>query len=183
MSQHRGFSRVGDGWYVEVTIRCLKNFMRSEMTVEPNAGNVEPTPNELDMTLEQVRAVWLSRRQAAAEAARRMMFDTLKRGGYDQVEVDYDGHADSGQVQSMSFSKGAEKVPDDAVPVSVKWAVEYYLYAALPGGWEIKGGSWGTARIYPASEYVAFHHVARSEEFMPFEDGEPGPEVSEEDRW
>jgi hypothetical protein len=130
-----------------------------------------------DENVRLLMAMLFAEHDAHAKATRRAMFDLLKSGGYDLVEVDYDGYGDSGQVQAMTFFKGGTGVPaDDRV------AAETYLYANLPGGWEINGGCYGTARVYPASEYTAFDHTERAEHFVELRDGVPGADVPDDDR-
>jgi hypothetical protein len=135
-----------------------------------------------DEQMRRLLAMVFAEQDADARVTRTEMFALLKTGGYDQVEVGYDGYGDSGQVQWMTFYKAGAEVPTDAVPEDDRAAVENYLYANLPVGWETDTGCYGTARVYPASEYTAFDYTERAERFALLRDGEPGPEVPDDDR-
>jgi hypothetical protein len=116
------------------------------------------------------------------DEARKTLLDLLRQAGLDRVEAEYDGYGDSGQIQQVTAFKGAAEVNDEAQMAAVRDAVEDYVYAKL-GNWGDAAGSYGTLRVFATSGFATFDHADRSEEWSRFEDGEPGPDVPEEDRW
>ena len=61
------------------------------------------------------------------------------------IDVEWDGFADSGQIEHIAcFTASGEDVD---VAIELNDAVEEYVYAILPGGWEINEGSFGTVHI------------------------------------
>jgi hypothetical protein len=99
------------------------------------------------------------------------MYEALKENPQvTQIVVEYDGSGDDGQIQGTSFfdASGAEVM----VSGRLEGLVEEYVYDALPGGWEINSGSYGTVTIDVPNQKASFDHYDRIEEaeHNPFED-------------
>lgn len=109
----------------------------------------------------------------------RVMFDLLRRGGYDRAEVEYVGHQGDYTYEVMNFYQGDKTLTGDGVPDEVREAVGDYVFEHIPNADGISLECFGTARIYTASEYACFAHTDLT--YNLFSVGEPGEDVTEED--
>jgi hypothetical protein len=160
---------------------------RGNMTTrtEQEAGGPEnTTPSGSDRAMVRLLMdIGRAEREARRATLRQGVFDLLNRAGFERVELDFDGYQDEGQVEGWRFFAAGGEVPAETVPFDIRFVVEQYLYASLPCGWETNGGCFGTVKFYPRSEFAYFDHTTREVTWDPFEDGTPGPEVPEEDRF
>ncbi|WP_145238426.1 hypothetical protein [Urbifossiella limnaea] len=111
------------------------------------------------------------------------MFEVLLRAGIDMVEADYDAMHDDLDLLRVAMFKGGVEVENESLVAKVWCETKSYLAAVLPDGWDIEAGSYGQVRLFTASGYATFHHVERTEEYLPFTRGIPGADVPDRDRW
>ena len=104
--------------------------------------------NQADDTLES-RAVAddVTADHEVLSTRRKAMFDLLKHGGYDWVEVEYEGHRGVYTAEVMTFYKGAEALTDEQVPKAVSDAVWGYVAECIPMEEHLSLECVGTARI------------------------------------
>lgn len=79
--------------------------------------------------------------------------------GATSLVVEYDGSDDSGAIEEI-ICRG----PGDAVielPPEAVAAVEDFVYASLPDGWEIDGGGFGSVEFDIAGSKVHYAHAQR----------------------
>lgn len=92
--------------------------------------------------LENWRKEFLERK----DRAKRAMYCLLdQHPTITAIDADFDGYADSGQVEQIRYYSDS----GDAVsaPEELDGAVEEYIYAILPDGWEINEGSFGIVQV------------------------------------
>lgn len=114
---------------------------------------------------------WAAEQKKKQDANKAKMVALLKkRKSIKKVVVEYDGSGDSGEVNSVTFYDKKDVEHDD-VPEGLEEAVSDFIYDALPGGWEINSGSFGTATIDCTTMKVHFDHNDRIEtsEEAPFD--------------
>jgi hypothetical protein len=125
-----------------------------------------------------VMSSWEQQQADKKKQTKTEMYKALAATAITKIEVEYDGSGDSGEVNSIVL------LTDDGEEVSneiIHDLVSDYIYAHLPGGWEINSGSYGTATIDVRKEKAHFDHNDRFEtcEENPFDD-EPEPEPEPE---
>ncbi len=100
---------------------------------------------------------------------RKQLTAMFKKNKIDHAVVEYDGSGDSGNIETVTFYNKKDEEMDVADP-AVQEAVENYIYDALPGGWEINEGSFGTATVF-ADGKAKVEHKERVESYedAPFE--------------
>ena len=107
----------------------------------------------------------LKEQQRLEAVARAKFRDTaipeLTKKGVRQVIVDYSGYGDSGGIDGIFYQTGL--VPEgtcEALQVSeeCRAAVEGYVYALLPEGFEINDGSQGQLVLHVDSGGWVMHH-------------------------
>jgi hypothetical protein len=62
---------------------------------------------------------WLGIKKERAEQTHRKVFDLLKGGGYERVEVEYEGDRELYWVEEMRFYKAGAEVDAEEVPAEV----------------------------------------------------------------
>lgn len=111
---------------------------------------------------------------------RKVMFDLLRRDGYDRVELEYESEQGEFRLQDVTFHKGSRALPGYEVPAEVGMAVLDYVCDCIPTEAAYTRFYEGSVRIYTASEYTCFRHYAETEDYF-WDGGEPGAEVPEGD--
>jgi hypothetical protein len=152
--------------------------MTDETMSRDNEPVVEP---EVAPHLENLPDDWDEEDEDFAEAER-ALFELLRRGGYDRVEVGYEAK-DELNVRRVAFFKGGVEVENKPLVEELRGVAEAYLSEVLPDQWGYDEGCYGTAYLYPASGYVKVAHVELIAEYESFTLGVPGPDVPEDDRW
>jgi hypothetical protein len=164
------------------SVRLLLREADTRMSEAQRGGPVRP----LGVSLNSPETGWVADEVEGEEleeddelrAARRTMFDLLKRGGYDRVEVEYEGVRGVYTAEDMTFYRGGKAVDEGDVPAEVSDAVWDYVSECIPTEEGFTEECDGTARIFTASEYACFEQHAWTVD--KFSDGEPGDEVPEE---
>jgi hypothetical protein len=96
-------------------------------------------------TFDDIRAQWQKEHHERSEAAKLALRHHFQnRPEIACVFVEFDGYDDSGACDSITFVdiNGVELVAD-----VLKNAVEEYVIAILPDGWEIDDGSYGIVEV------------------------------------
>jgi hypothetical protein len=97
------------------------------------------------MNFDEIMADWQKEKQQERDAAtiklKQMLVD---RPDIAKINITYDGYGDSGCFDARSYS---DNQGNNVEADFLNDAVEEYVCAILPGGWEINEGSYGQVEI------------------------------------
>ena len=100
-------------------------------------------------------------RQVQAKAR---LLDLLRQHGIAQAEIEYDGYGDSGQVEHRCFFNQDNEEMTVKDP-ALSGAVDEYVCAILPLGWQDNAGGFGTVSIAVETQKVHVTHNDRFEDY------------------
>lgn len=107
----------------------------------------------------------IQQRRAEADQALRDLLAQLAARAITNIEIEYDGSGDSGDIESVIASIGSESVELSDEQSRV---LEDYAYALLQDrepGWEINEGSFGRININVADRRINLEHCTRYEAY------------------
>ena len=135
------------------------------VSTPPSTTSAEPVPFEI------VYRDYLAQGLEEAATAKAEMYRQL--ADYPLItliEAEYDGSSDSGNVEGINGTGEDGSVIE--IPETLYDAIADYVYTALPGGWEINEGSFGSVEIDVRTRVASFDHSNRIEsvEHEPFTD-------------
>jgi hypothetical protein len=127
---------------------------------------VEP-PSSFDDVSRRFREIKEAER-TRKEAEMKKLFPALRQDSVVKIVVDWDGHADDGSIEGVTFVKAdGTRVEQDLGWSSEKKAkspavdaIEDFVFAMVPGGWETNEGGFGTCVVDVQTGEYDFRHVS-----------------------
>ena len=129
------------------------------------------------MDFEEIFANWDKERQQEREVATAKLKEMLvDRPDIARISITYDGYGDSGCFDNQQYLDSQEHDLDGQ---AMNDAVEDYVCAILPGGWEIDAGSYGEVEIDLTTGKSKVLHTQRVVEEITEEfEVDDGPSIS-----